>query len=164
MRSFFRHSCPYTHHQNGLVERKHRQIVELRLTLLAQAKLLFKFWWDAFHIVVYHINKLPLTALELLTPYEKIFKLKPDYSMFKCFGCTCYPYLRDYNKHKFDYHSSKYIFLGYSPFHKGYKCLHSSGKIYTARHVVFESTFPYSTELVFHSNESSSCSSQSLTP
>ena len=31
----FRHSCPYTHHQNGLVERKHRHIVELRLTLLA---------------------------------------------------------------------------------------------------------------------------------
>ena len=31
----FRHSCPYTHHQNGLVERKHRHIIELGLTLLA---------------------------------------------------------------------------------------------------------------------------------
>lgn len=39
----FKHSCPYTHHQNGLVERKHRHIVELYLTLLAQAKLPFKF-------------------------------------------------------------------------------------------------------------------------
>ncbi|KAH9792303.1 retrovirus-related pol polyprotein from transposon RE2 [Citrus sinensis] len=161
----FRHSCPYTHHQNGLVERKHRHIVELGLTLLAQAKLPFKFWWDAFHTAVYHINRLPSTALELLTPYEKIFKLKPDYSMLKCFGCICYPYLRDYNKHKFDYHSSKCIFLGYSPAHKGYKCLHSSGKIYIARHVVFdESTFPYSIDSAFNSNESSLSSSSSLTP
>ena len=31
----FRHSCRYTHHQNGLVERKHRHIVEMGLTLLA---------------------------------------------------------------------------------------------------------------------------------
>lgn len=31
----FRHSCPYTHEQNGKAERKHRHIVELGLTLLA---------------------------------------------------------------------------------------------------------------------------------
>ena len=40
----FRHSCPYTHHQNGLVERKHRHIIELPLTLLAQANLPCQFW------------------------------------------------------------------------------------------------------------------------
>ena len=85
--------------------------------------------------------------------------------MLKCFGCTCYPYLRNYNKHKFDYHSSKCIFLGYSPFNKGYKCMHLSGKIYIARHVAFyESAFPYFTDSIFHSNESSSFSSQSFTP
>ena len=27
--------CPHTHHQNGVVERKHRNIVELGLTLLS---------------------------------------------------------------------------------------------------------------------------------
>ena len=39
-------SCPHTHYQNGLVEMKHMHIVELGLTLLAQAKLPFIFWWD----------------------------------------------------------------------------------------------------------------------
>ena len=39
----FRHSYPYTHNQNGLVERKHRHITELGLTLLAQATLPIKF-------------------------------------------------------------------------------------------------------------------------
>ncbi|KAH9726030.1 retrovirus-related pol polyprotein from transposon RE1 [Citrus sinensis] len=71
--------------QNGVVERKHRHTVELGLTLLAQAKLPFKFWWDAFHTAVYHINRLPSATLKLLTPYEKIFNHKPDYSMLKCF-------------------------------------------------------------------------------
>lgn len=69
----FRHSCLYTHYHNGLVERKHRHIVELTLTLLAQVKLLFSFWWDAFHTTVYHINRLSSTALKLFTPYERLF-------------------------------------------------------------------------------------------
>lgn len=34
-RTPFRNSCPYTHYQNGLVERKHRHVVELGSTLLA---------------------------------------------------------------------------------------------------------------------------------
>ncbi|KAE8691959.1 hypothetical protein F3Y22_tig00110864pilonHSYRG00223 [Hibiscus syriacus] len=40
-------------------ERKHRPVVEMRLTLLAQAALPMKFWSHAFTIVVYLINWLP---------------------------------------------------------------------------------------------------------
>lgn len=40
----FKHSCPYTTAQNGRAERKHRHIVELGLTQLAQA------WWEAFQM------------------------------------------------------------------------------------------------------------------
>lgn len=72
--------------------------------------------------------------------------------MLKCLGCACYPSLRDYNKHKFDYHASKCIFIGYSLSHKGYKCLHSFGHVYVARHVVFyESSFPFSSNPIFNS-------------
>ena len=48
--------------------------------------------------------------------------------------------MRDYNKHKFDFHSSKCIFIGYSPLHKGYNCLHPSGRVYIVRHVTFDET------------------------
>lgn len=116
-------------------------------------------------IAVYHINGLPSAVLKFLTPYERLFKHKPDYKMLKCFGCACYPYLKDYNKHKFDYHSSKCIFIGYSQSHKGYKCLHASGRVYIARHVFFdELSFPYFLDSVFNSKESDSCSTQLFTP
>ena len=155
----FRHSCPYTHHQNGLVERKHRHIVELGMTLLAKANMPFRFWWDAIHTAVYQINRSPTPVLKFVSPYEKLFKHKPDYSFLKCFSYLCYPYLRDFNKHKFDFHTRKCIFIGYSPSHKGYKCLTSSGKVHILRHVIFyETIFPYLTNNTFSSSENTSSS------
>ncbi|KAH9750213.1 retrovirus-related pol polyprotein from transposon RE1 [Citrus sinensis] len=46
----------------------------------------------------------------------------------------------------------------YNPLHKGYKCLHSSWKVYIASHVLFDETsFPYSTDPTFlHSMPSKS--------
>lgn len=54
----YRSTCPYTLEQNGLIERKHRQIVETDLALLAQPSLPLKFWSDAFSTTVYLINRL----------------------------------------------------------------------------------------------------------
>ena len=53
-----RYSCPYTHHQNGKAERKYRHIVEFGLTLLSQANLPLKFWWEAFSNAAYLINRM----------------------------------------------------------------------------------------------------------
>jgi hypothetical protein len=36
-----RKTCPHTHHQNGSVERKHRQIVDIGLALLAHSHVPF---------------------------------------------------------------------------------------------------------------------------
>ena len=142
-----------------MVERKDRHIVELGLTLSAQADLLFRLWWDAIHTAVYHINRLPTLVLKFVSPYKKLFKHKPNYNFLKCFGCLCYPYLRDFNKHTFDFHIRKCIFIGYIPSHKCYKCLTSSGKVHTLRHVIFyETIFPYLTNNTFSSSENISSS------
>lgn len=42
---------PDTSEQNGLVERKHRQIIEMGLALLAQASLPLSYWMDAFFLL-----------------------------------------------------------------------------------------------------------------
>ena len=74
----FRHSCPYTSAQNGRVERKHRHIVECGLSLLAQASMPLKFWWEAFSMAVHIINRLPTVAIGN-SPYEALFGKKPDF-------------------------------------------------------------------------------------
>ena len=139
----FRHPCPHIHHQNGRIERKHGHIVDIGLTLLAQAHLPLKFWWDAFHTAVFFINRLPTPTLHNISPYQKRFHQTPDYSILRIFGCACFPYLRPYNRHKLEFRIGRCIFIGYSSHHKGYKCLHSSRRVYISNHVVFdEKSFP----------------------
>ncbi|TXG68264.1 hypothetical protein EZV62_003199 [Acer yangbiense] len=137
-------SCPYTHQQNGVPKRKHRNIVEMGLTLLAHSGLPLKYWFEAFSTTTVLINNLPSSVLGFVSPFEKLYKRKPNYNFFKVFGCSCFPYLRDYSKNKLDFHSSKCIFIGYCLSHKGYRCLHTSGKVFVSRNVVFnEMEFPY---------------------
>lgn len=138
--------CPHTHHQNGVVERKHRHIVEAGLTLLAQASLPLKYWDHAFSTAVYLINRLPTPILKNQSPYHVLYKTAPDYNFLRVFGCACYPCLRPYNKHKLEFRSCECIFLGYSNSHKGYKCFSKDGRIYISKDVQFdELRFPLAT-------------------
>lgn len=140
----FRQTCPYTSEQNGIVERKHRHVVETGLTLLAQAGMPFIYWTEVLSTAVHLINRLPTQVLNYLSPFEALYNIKPNYTHFKIFGCLCYRYIRPYNSHKTEFRSSPCVFLGYSPRHKGFKCLHSFGKIYISRHVNFdEKQFPF---------------------
>jgi histone deacetylase 1/2 len=138
-------SCPYAHQQNGLVERKHRHIVEVGLALLANASMPLKFWDEAFLTATYLINILPSKAINFHTPTELIIKETPDYTSLRIFGCACRPNLRPYNTRKLSFRSTRCVFLGYSALHKGFKCLEpNTGRVYISRDVVFDETiFPF---------------------
>ena len=136
-------SCPYTPQQNGLAERKHIHIVESGLTLLSQSGLSTCFWDDSFATATYLINRTPSQNLSFLSPYELLFKVKPNYLDLKPFGGLFYPHTRPLNKSKLDFRSESAIFLGYSQSHKGYKALLNSGKVIITRDIVFhETVFP----------------------
>ncbi|KAJ9553489.1 hypothetical protein OSB04_017534 [Centaurea solstitialis] len=138
-------SCPHTSEQNGFVERRHRHVVETGLTLLAQSHVPQRFWHFAFDTAVYLINRMPSRTNSNTSPFEHVFKHKPDFSFLRVFGCQCYPHLRPYNKHKMDFRSTPCVFLGYSTTHHGYRCYDpQSDRIYVARHVRFnEQSFPF---------------------
>ena len=122
--SITRHiSCPYTPQQNGVAERKHRHIVETALTIMFNASIPLSLWTEIFLASVYLINRTSLSTLSFKSPYEILFLRTPDYSRIRILGCRCFPCLRDYRKHKFDVKPFPCVFIGYSPLHKGYRCL-----------------------------------------
>lgn len=137
-------TCPHTSQQNGVAKRKHRHVVDLGLTLLAQAGLPPKYWVDSFLTTTYLINRLPTHVLNHKSPFSKLFGKSPDYTLLRSFGCLCYPLLRPYAPHKLSFRSKSCLFLGYCNNQHGYRCLDpQSHKVYISRHVVFdESTFP----------------------
>jgi histone deacetylase 1/2 len=138
-------SCPHAHQQNGSAERKHRHIVEVGLSLLAHASMPLKFWDEAFLTATFLINLLPSKVINSETPVERLLHTKPNYDSLRIFGCACWPNLRPYNKRKLAYRSTQCVFLGYSPLHKGVKCLDiTTGRMYISRDVVFdENVFPF---------------------
>lgn len=95
-----RFSCPHTHAQNGLAERKHRHVVETGLTLLARSSLPSHYWDHAFTTSAHLINRMPTSVLSNLSPYEILFNRPLDYSFLGVFGCACFPNLHPYNKNK----------------------------------------------------------------
>ena len=138
-------SCPYTPEQTGMVERRHRIIRELRMTMLFHSGAPLFLWVEAFSTVVYLINRLPSSALNSETPSFTLHGTQPDYTSLRVFGSKCFPYTWDTRQHKFDPKTVLYIFVGYSDKHKGYKCFHPSSRIFfISRHVVFDELFfPY---------------------
>lgn len=88
---------------------------------------------------------MPSSSLNHKTPFEVLFHSLPDYSIFKVFGCQCFPWLKPYIAHKLQPRSIPCVFLGYHPSYKGYRCLDiSTNIIYISRHVLFyETIFPF---------------------
>ncbi|XP_019260138.1 PREDICTED: uncharacterized protein LOC109238158 [Nicotiana attenuata] len=138
-------TCPYTPQQNGVVERKHKYLLETARALLFQSKLPLRFWDECVLCATYIINRLPSNSINNKTPYELIYKRKPKYSHLKSFGCLCYPNVPIPHRDKFSPRTAPHVFVGY-PFNtKGYKVLNlATRKIYISRDVVFnESIFPF---------------------
>ncbi|KAF5199311.1 Retrovirus-related pol polyprotein from transposon tnt 1-94 [Thalictrum thalictroides] len=132
-------SCPHTPEQNGLAERKHCHIADMARTLLATSNAPLNLWVEAVSTAVYLINRLPTPVLQWASPYFRLFGQSPSYVDLRTFGCACYPHLGDYVTNKLLPRSVECVFLGYSPHHKGYRCLDPvTNRVYISRHVRFD--------------------------
>ena len=112
---------------------------------MAHSRMPLKYWVESFRTATFLINQMPSKILNNESPWQKLFGKAPDYTNLRSFGCACFPFLRPYNSHRLQFRSTECVFLGYSPNHKGYRCLDvHSGRVYLSRHVVFDKTlFPF---------------------
>jgi hypothetical protein len=112
--------------------------------LLFQASLPATYWAEALHTATYLLNRFPSKAVSHPTPHFALYGTTPSYDHLRVFDCACYPNTSATAPNKLFPRSTRCLFLGYSPGHKGYRCLDlTSHRIIISRHVVFdEDVFP----------------------
>jgi hypothetical protein len=74
----FHISCPYTPQQNGLVERRHRQVVELSLASMFHAHLPQLYLSEIFESIIFIINRIPSSSIQSQIPYSLLHNKDPD--------------------------------------------------------------------------------------
>lgn len=138
-------SCNYSPQQNGRVERRYKQLLQIARSLMFQFKLPMKFWSDLLLTATYIYNRLPIKLLNKKSPYEILNGRKLDYSKMKVFGSLCYTTNIQPQKSKFDQRAYRCVLLGYLIGFKAYKLyiLDTKG-IWILRDMVFrEHIFPF---------------------
>ncbi|KAE8725434.1 Indole-3-acetic acid-amido synthetase GH3.17 [Hibiscus syriacus] len=133
------YTCANTPQQNGVAERKNRHLAEICRSMLHAKNVSGRFWAEAMRTAAFVINRLPQPRLGFVSPFEKLWNIKPTVSYFRVFGCVCYVFVPDHLRSKFDKKAVRCIFVGYDSQRKGWKCCDPiSGRCYTSRNMVFD--------------------------
>ena len=103
---------PYTLEQNGVVERKHRTLLQIARSLLLHSGLPIIYWGECIKFGVYLLNRTPSKILHYKTPHEMVYKMLPLYYQLQVFGCLAFATNLNI-KDNFASRSFPCIFLGF---------------------------------------------------
>jgi len=82
---------------------------------------------------------MPLSPINMKSPYELIFKEKPSVKHLRVFGSICYVHVPESQRTKHDAKARKCIFVGYDERKKGWKCMDPKTHLsIVSRDVVFD--------------------------
>ncbi|GJU15479.1 putative ribonuclease H-like domain-containing protein [Tanacetum coccineum] len=108
-------------HQNGVIERRNRTLIEAARTMLIYAKAPLFLWAEAVATVCYTQNRSIVRLRHGKTPYELLHDKPPDLSFFHVFGALCYPTNDSENLGKLQPKADIGIFISYAPTKKAFQ-------------------------------------------
>jgi len=114
-------SCAYTPPQNGVVERKHRHILNTARALRIHANIPISYWGHCVKVAVYLINITPSLVLQKKSPHEMLYGTAPQLDHLKVFGCLCFMSIL-LRFGKFGARAKKGVFMGYAETKKDIEC------------------------------------------
>jgi transposase InsO family protein len=107
-------SSKYTPEQNGIVERRNRNLIDMARSILAEYKVSDSYRAKAINTTCHASNRLYCHKLLKKTPYELLISRKPNISYFRVFGCKCYILRNESRLSKFEKKCHEGFLLGYS--------------------------------------------------
>ena len=137
------HSIPHSPQQNGRAEHFNRTLFE-KAEAMCYIACLPKFWWEfCIEYAVHVYNRMPMQRLKYTSPYELLYRLKPDVVHMCTLECAAYVFLHEDQCHDaLSPHAELMTFICYADGIKGWKFMRSTNIIFYATKAVFnESTF-----------------------
>ena len=110
-----------------------------------QSKLPLIYWSECILHATYLINRTPCKLLGKISPFEKLFNTKHDYSNLKSFGSLAFVSTLNSQRTKFAPRAKACVFIGYPPGMKAFKFIDLETKqIFSSRDSIFhEDIFPF---------------------
>ncbi|CAM6117358.1 unnamed protein product [Calypogeia fissa] len=136
-----------TPHQNGVAERQNHTLLEAARSLQFEGNIP-NFLWDELVKTSNHIlNRCETASLHNSTPFETLYKCKPDLSHLKIVGCLAYVHIPRELRKKLSAKSIRTAFMGCDDKSKAFRCYDPvKRKVYISQDVVFneQSMFDFS--------------------
>jgi Integrase core domain len=137
-------TCPYTLEQNGMAERKNRNLLEVTQSMMMSMNVPKYLWGQAVLTATYLINKMPSRVLDWKSPIEMLKGKNGDVLPLKTFDCVCFIQDNRPNVGKLDPKAVKCVFVGYSTTHNGYVCWSPiERRLFVSMDVTFRELEPY---------------------
>nr|GEW57910.1 integrase, catalytic region, zinc finger, CCHC-type, peptidase aspartic, catalytic [Tanacetum cinerariifolium] len=108
-------------HQNGVVERRYRTLIEAACTMLIYAQAPLFLWAEAVATACFTQNRSIIRLRHGKTPYELLHNKLPDLSFFHVFGDLCYPTNDSKSLGKLQPKADIGMFIGYAPSKKDFR-------------------------------------------
>ncbi|KAL4376734.1 hypothetical protein GQ457_02G021410 [Hibiscus cannabinus] len=132
------YTMPGSPDQNGVAERRNRNLMDMVRSMLSGSKLPKSLWVEALKTAVYILNRVPTKAVPK-TPFELFKGWKPSLRHIRVWGCPSEVRIYNPQEKKLDPRTISGYFIGYAEKSKGYRfyCPSNSTRIVESRNAKF---------------------------